>query len=58
MDEFKYDHEHDREENYRRWRIMNTDEREEAGQAPHLEDVARRLFNELESSGWLKKKSG
>tara|TARA_R110002012_G_scaffold169368_1_gene333272 strand:+ start:1215 stop:1391 length:177 start_codon:yes stop_codon:yes gene_type:complete len=58
MDEFKYDHEQDREANYRRWRIMNTDEREEAGQAPHPEDVARRLFNELESSGWLKKKSG
>ncbi len=58
MNEFKYDHEQDREENYRRWRIMNTDEREEAGQAPHLEDVARRLFNELADSGWLKKKNG
>ncbi len=58
MNEFKYDHEQDREENYRRWRIMNTDEREEAGQEPHLEDVARRLFNELADSGWLKKKNG
>ena len=58
MDEFKYDHEQDREANYRRWRIMNTDEREEAGHAPHLEDVARRLFNELADSGWLKKKNG
>jgi hypothetical protein len=58
VENFVYDHEQDREANYRRWRIMNTDEREEAGQAPHSEDVARRLFNELADSGWLKKKNG
>ena len=55
MERFVYDQESDEENNFRRWRLMNSDERDSVRQAPLSEEEARVVFNELRSSGWLTK---
>ena len=55
MKVFTYDHMVGDETNYQRWRLMNEDEREEAGEAPLPEEEARVLFEQLKESGWLMK---
>ncbi len=53
MERFVYDRESDEENNFRRWMLMNSDERESVREAPLSKEEARVVFNGLRSSGWL-----
>ena len=53
MDKFEWDDDETDNQNFRRWAIMNADEREAFELARLTEAEARRLFNELRRSGWL-----
>jgi hypothetical protein len=53
MERFVYDQESGEENNFRRWMLMNSDERESVREAPLSKEEARVVFNELRSSGWL-----
>jgi lauroyl/myristoyl acyltransferase len=53
MERFVYDQESGEENNFRRWRLMNSDERESVREAPLSEEEARVVFNRLRSNGWL-----
>jgi len=52
-EQFRYDATKSESDNFNEWHLMNTDERESAGQAPYSKDMARRVFDQLRSSGWL-----
>ena len=53
MDKFEWDKDKTDDENFRRWAMMNADEREAFELARLTEAEARRLFDELRRSGWL-----
>ena len=53
MDKFEWDDDESVDQNFRRWAIMNDDERETFKLARLTDAEARRLFNELRKSGWL-----
>jgi hypothetical protein len=53
MDKFEWDDDESADQNFRRWAIMNDDERETFKLARLTDAEARRLFNELRKSGWL-----
>jgi len=53
MERFVYDQESGEENNFRRWRLMNSDERESVREAPLSEEEARVVFNRLRSNKWL-----
>ena len=50
---FAYDENESESQNFQRWHSMNSEERESAGQAPYPANMARKVFEELRSSGWL-----
>ena len=50
---FVYDENQSEGYNFTQWPLMNSEERESAGQAPYSQDMARKVFEELRSSGWL-----
>jgi|TARA_R100001163_G_C4875027_1_gene75033 hypothetical protein len=53
MDKFEWDKDKTEDQNFRRWAMMNADEREAFELARLTEAEARRLFDELRRSGWL-----
>jgi hypothetical protein len=50
---FVYDENRSESYNFTQWHLMNSEERESAGQAPYSQDMAREVFKILRSSGWL-----
>ena len=57
MEDFIYDKDQEYLDNYRRWRIVNGDEREAYGDRPMGNGEAERLFAKLVGDLWLKTKS-
>jgi hypothetical protein len=58
MEEFIFIYEEDQNylDNYRRWREMNSAERNAYGERPMGESEAERMFAKMVGDSWLKKK--
>ena len=57
MNSFKYDDGKSDEDNFTLWRYANDCERETWNVAKLSDEDARRVYEQLKASGWLKKKS-
>jgi len=55
MEDFIYDEDQEYLDNYRRWRIVNGDEREAYGDRPMGNGEAERMFAKQVGDLWLKK---
>jgi hypothetical protein len=55
MEDFIYDEDQDYLDNYRRWRIVNSDEREAYGDRPMGNSEAERMFAKAVGDLWLRK---